>query len=223
MKLQIVKLFIIVSLLEYSFLLNAQQIDPALTAAVVVTGEAEKNALDKISSEQNKIAALQATINVNLSTIRSYEEKVYNYLHNVSGAIANAVEIKQALELTEEIVKACGSLQKAAAENPQGIVFVAIASKQVTKSTQDMIGVYSFLSSLVLSKETLLNANERNHITWTVLYKLRQIKADLYLLEYTLKNYTLADLPRVLFPESWYMYNDGKRIAQKIVNDFSKL
>ncbi len=99
---------------------------------------------------------------------------------------------------------------------------LTVVSKQITKATEEMIGIYSYISSLSLSSDVLLNAVERNQITWTVLYKLRQIKSTLYLLKFQIDNYTLADLPQILYPMEYFYATDGKRIAEQIIATFNK-
>lgn len=198
------------------------QMDPALTSAVVAGDASKKKSLDNIHKKQNSISALQSSIVANTTMIRDYEKKTYDYLSNVSSAVKNAVEIKEALLLTTEIVKAAGSCVEAAKKNPQGLAMVAVVNKHLTKLTTDMVGIYSYITTLSLDKKTLLNAAERNQITWTVLYDLRKIKSNIFLVQFQIENYTLADMPRVLFPEQYFYMVDGKRIAGDIVRDFRK-
>jgi hypothetical protein len=72
------------------------------------------------------------------------------------------------------------------------------------------------------AKKTLLNAAERNRITWTVLYELRKLKSSILLLCFQIENYTIADVPQLMFPTEYFYIVDGKRIAQEIIRDFSK-
>lgn len=105
---------------------HAQFIDPVLSGTVAAGDAAKKKSLDGIKDKQNKIAALQTTIAANTAQIRKYEKDMYNYLSNVSAAIKNAYEIKEAASLTAEIVKCCGACLEAAKKNPQGIAVVAL-------------------------------------------------------------------------------------------------
>lgn len=198
------------------------QVDPALTGAVVAGDASKKKALDDIHKKQNSISALQSSIVANTTIIRDYEKKTYDYLSNVSSAVKNAVEVKEALLLTTEIVKAAGSCLDAAKKHPQGVAMVALINKNITKLTTDMVGVYSYITTLSLDKKTLLNAAERNQITWTVLYDLKKIRSNIYLLQFQIENFTLADLPRVMFPEQYFYIVDGERIARDITKDFKK-
>lgn len=222
MKYQIDKLIILFSLLLGTTYASAQ-VDPALTATVKLTSDAEKSVLNDIKSNQSKIAGFQAMVTADVKIIRDYEEKMYSYLNNVSGAVKNAVEIKQAAQLTSDILTAFTSCLNAAKKNPQGVVVTGLVNKQISKCTTEMIGIYSYISSLVLSKETLLNSAERNQIMWTVLYKLRLIRSDIMLLQFQIEQWTLTDLPYLLFPMEYFYVIDGKRIADKIIKDFSKL
>ncbi len=200
----------------------SQQIDPALATAVAVSGTAEVNALKETKEAQESIAAYQAAISIQMEKIRSVEEDVYSYLQNASGAIKNAIEIKQAGVITSEIYTLFGELTASAQENPQGVLMLTVVSKQITKVTEEMIGVYSYIASLSLSSDVLLNSVERNQITWSVLYKLKQIKSTLYLLKFQIDNYTLADLPQVLFPMEHFYAVDGARIADQIIASFNR-
>lgn len=201
----------------------AQQIDPALSATVATGDMIKADALNDISKNQNKIASWQAIIAAHTETIRKYEKDIHDYLTNVSGAVKNLFEIKEAAEITTEIIKISNNLLKSAKDNPQGLAVVAIVQKHVTKTYQDMIGTYTYISSLTLNDKVLLNAAERNKITWTVLYELKRMRSNLLLLKFQIENYTLADLPQILFPMEYFYFVDGKRIAQEIIRDFSKL
>ena len=200
----------------------AQQIDPALASAVFGGSVMETNVLKSLSKAQDKIAVHQTSISANMMIVREYEKKTHDYLQNASGAIKNAIEIKQAAEITAQIIKAFDSCAEAARNNPEGVIMSAIVSKHCAKSARDLYGVYSYIVSLSLSSQVLLNAVERNQIMWTVLYKLRRIKSDVLLLEFQIENYTLADLPSILFPLEHFYLVDGKRIADGIIKDFSK-
>lgn len=223
MKLQIIKSCAAVLFMVVSNQAVAQQIDPVLAGAVTVSGIAEYSAINKTKDAQNKIATYQAVITVELDRIRDYESKMYSYLQNASSAVKNAIEIKQAGEITVEIAKLFNELRKSAAANPQGVLMLGIVSKEISKASSDMVGIYSYISTLSLSTKVLLNSAERSQITWTVLYKLRRIKTSLYLLKFQIENYTLADLPQVLFPIEHFYAVDGKRIADDIIRDFKKL
>lgn len=222
MRWQTIKIFLVICFVGISDVGFSQQIDPALATAVAVSGASEVNALKDTKTAQQNIAAYQAAISIQMDKIRDVEEKVYDYLQNASSAIKNAIEIKQAGVITSEIYTLFGDLQESAQNNPQGVLMLTVVSKQITKATEEMIGIYSYISSLSLSSDVLLNAVERNQITWTVLYKLRQIKSTLYLLKFQIDNYTLADLPQILYPMEYFYATDGKRIAEQIIATFNK-
>ncbi len=222
MRWRTIKVFLLFCTLGFVNIGYSQQIDPALASAVAISGGAEVNALKNTKKAQENIAFYQAAITLQMDRIRSVEQEVYGYLQNASGAIKNAIEIKQAGVLTTEIYTLFGELRQSAQNNPQGMLMLPVVSKQITKATEEMIGIYSYISSISLSSDVLLNAVERNQITWTVLYKLRQIKSTLYLLKFQIDNYTLADLPRILFPMEYFYATDGKRIADQIIASFSK-
>jgi hypothetical protein len=196
--------------------------DPALTSAVVIGGQSEQSVLKNINDNHDKIATWQTTISANLQVVKGYEEKMYDYLSNISSAVNNAFEIKQAAELTAEIITSFKSCAVAASKHTQGVIYTSIVSKKTSKLTQEMTGIYSYISTLVLNKNTLLNSAERTLILDTIIYKLRRIKSEIYLLQFQIENYTLADLPQVLFPEEYYMYISGKDIADKIIRNYSK-
>ena len=196
--------------------------DPALTGAVVAGGKSEQGILKKINNNHDKIATWQTTISANLQIVKGYEEKMYDYLSNVSSAVNNAFELKQAAELTVEIIASFKSCATAASKHTQGVMYTAIVSRKTSKFTQEMTGIYSYISTLVLNKKTLLNSAERTLILDTIIYKLRRIRNEMYLLQFQIENYTLADLPQVLFPEQYYMTISGKDIANKIIRNYSK-
>lgn len=221
MKSLTVKTIIIFSLSSIALFTHAQ-VDPALTGAVIAASETEKSVLNDIKSNQSKIAMLQTSIAANMAIVRDYEEKLYSYLSNVSSAVKNAHELKQAATLTGDIVSSISSCANAAARYPEGLLVTALVSKTTTKAAEEMVGIYSYLASLVLNKETLLNSAERNVIMWTVLYKLRLIKSSLFLLQFQIEQYTVAHLPQLLYPTQYYFAVDGKRIADEIIKDFSK-
>ena len=149
---------------------KAQFVDPVLSGAVAAGDAAKKSSLDAIKKKQERITELQAVIIANTTKIRDHEKKIYDYLSNVSYAIKNAYEIKEAAVLTAEIVKCCNACLDAARKNPQGIAVVALVNKQIAKVSADMASVYSYITTLALDKKTLLNSAERNRITWTVLW-----------------------------------------------------
>lgn len=168
--LKIIILLCIIGVADSGF---SQQIDPALATAVAISGAAEVNALKDTKEAQESIALYQAAISIQMEKIKSVEEEVYSYLQNASGAIKNTVEITQAGVITAEIYTLFDELRSSAQENPQGVLMLTVVSKQITKATEEMVGIYSYISSLSLSSDVLLNSVERNQITWTVLYKLR--------------------------------------------------
>ena len=140
-----------------------------------------------------------------------------------ASGVAESVAINSTKNAQNKIAKLFDGLRKSAVANPQGVLMLGIVSKEITKATSEMVGIYSYISTLSLSKKVLLNSAERSQITWTVLYKLRKIKSSLYLLKFQIENYTLADLPQILFPMEYFYAIDGKRIADNIIKDFKKL
>lgn len=218
----IIAIFIAIGATTSTIFAQAVVSDPLLTGTVLSANEGEKKVLKDINNSHNKIAAMQTVIGANLKVMRSYEEKIYNYLSNVSDAVKQGFEIKQAAELTLDITKSFKSCAQAANKNPQGAIYTAIVAKKTSKLTQEMVGIYSYITNIALNKNTLLNSAERQMIVDNVLYKLRRIKSEMYLLQFQIEYYTLADLPAVLFPEQYFMAIDGKRIANKIISDYSK-
>lgn len=216
--------YLIVSIFAFFVCCNvhAQFVDPVLSGTVAAGDAAKKKSLDAIKDKQNKISALQTTIAANTTKIREYEKNMYDYLSNVSAAIKNAYEIKEAAALTAEIVQCCDACLDAAKENPEGIAVVALVNKQITKVSTDMASIYAYITTLALDKKTLLNAAERNRITWTVLYELRRLKSDILLLCFQIRNYNIADVPQLMFPMEYFYIVDGKKIAQDIIRDFSR-
>lgn len=202
--------------------IHAQFVDPVLSGTVASGDAAKKKSLDGIKDKQNKISALQTTIAANTTKIREYEKNMYDYLSNVSAAIKNAYEIKEAATLTAEIVKCCDACLSAAKENPEGIAVVTLVNKQIAKVSTDMASIYAYITTLALDKKTLLNAAERNRITWTVLYELRRLKSDILTLCFQIRNYNIADVPQLMFPMEYFYIVDGKKIAQDIIRDFSR-
>ena len=156
MRSQIIKSCFIIVLLLIGNNIYAQQVDPVLAGAVTASGVAESVAINSTKNAQNKIATYQAAITVEMDRIRDYESKMYSYLQNASSAVKNALEIKQAGELTVEIAKLFDGLRKSAVANPQGVLMLGIVSKEITKATSEMVGIYSYISTLSLSKKVAL-------------------------------------------------------------------
>lgn len=198
------------------------QKDPALAGTVATMSSLEQRELKNIKENQNKIAAFQTSISANLKTIRYYEEKTYNYLYEASYIVRDAYEIKEAAVITSDIIKEIEGLVKAAYKHPQGVAVAAIARRQGNRATEEIIGIYSYVAGLALNKNTLLNSLERQQVLWTVLYKLRRIRSDIQLLRFQIENFTISYLPEILFPMEYFYAVDGKRIADKIINDMKK-
>jgi ABC-type methionine transport system permease subunit len=197
-------------------------VDPGLVTAIGGAALAENTALNEVNKTQGKIAAAQAVIGANIKIMKDYEEKVYQYLSNVSDAVSQSFEIKEAAELTVEIANSFKTCAQAATKHPQGTLYTAIVARRTSTLTAEMLALYSYINSIALNKNTLLNSAERQMIINQVLYKLRNIKFQIYMLEFRIKNNTLADLPRFLAPKGYYYFTDGKRIADKIIRSYSK-
>ena len=77
----------------------AQQVDPALTAAVVAQTEVLNNIYDNRNKTQKKIIAAEAAVTVAMDRMHQVENKILDYLSNAQGAMQNLYQIKRAAEL----------------------------------------------------------------------------------------------------------------------------
>lgn len=77
----------------------AQQVDPALTAAVVAQTAVLNDIYNTRDNTQKKIIAAEAAVTVAMERMHQVENKILDYLSNAQGAMQNIYQIKRAAEL----------------------------------------------------------------------------------------------------------------------------
>lgn len=195
---------------------NAQQSDPLLAITIKSSSAAEKNSINKLKDKQSMIGKMQTVISYNLSVVKDYEKKMNTYLSTVSSFVQNFVELKQILYTSKDIIKIMDKCKDAALNNPQGVIYSIIAS-HFQKLTVELGGLGSYIGTIVLSKEALLNDTERTLMIFTILDKLKTIRSKLFSLTFYIENYNLSDVAGYLFPSAYYININRKEIADKII------
>ena len=216
----------------------AQQMDPALTAAVIAQTTELKNIHKKRKKTQEKIIAAEAAVTVALDRVHSVEEKMLNYLSNAQGAMQNLYQIKRAGELVaKEIPQNCNLLLKSVGSNLKGTAIAAMVSDELADAATQMAALYPFMKQLVTSgkydvtgadgknekhKVNLLNSSERYYIANEVVSRLEAINTDLFILAWQVRTLSWNDLWFSLDPEGWANVMSGKNIIGGIVAEWNQ-
>ena len=186
---------------------SAQQTDPALTAAVTGQTFTLKSLFDTRHSTQQKILAATGIEEVQLQQLHAIEQKVLDYMANVSGLMQNLYQVKRTTELvTIEIPR-----------NIRASVYTEIGS------------LSALCTSLVKTKTVdgnkvnLLNAAERYWLCEKIVSSLEDINNALYILSWQIQYLSWEDLWRGLDPDTWCNYMQGKWIAESIISDWDDL
>lgn len=216
----------------------SQQIDPALTAAVMAQTAELKNLHEKRRKTQEKIIAAETAVTLALDRIHSVEDKMLEYLSNAQGAMQNLYQIKRAGELVlTEIPQNCSLLAKSVAGNIKGTAIAAIVSDELADAATQMAALYPFMKQLVTSgtynvtgadgtsekhKVNLLSSAERYYIANEVVTRLETINTDLFILAWQVRTLSWNDLWFSLDPEGWASVMSGKNIIGGIVAEWNR-
>ena len=194
--------------------------DPLLTGTIATSSASEQKKLKDINNAQKASIQAQAFINGSLDKIRGLQQQTYKYLTDVAGAVENARDVKRAYDYTKKIYTQCTALMKAINKNPQGLITTAVGTKRIANIKEEMVELYSYIATISLNKEVLLNTAERLVITNRVVYGLQKIYNQLYMLVYNVEALSFSDLPRLLFPDIYYSTMNKKTIAESIIKSW---
>lgn len=220
-------------------IVQAQQTDPTLTAAVILQTEELKNVHKKRKTTQEKIIAAETAVTLALDRVHSVENKMLEYLSNAQGAMQNLYQIKRAAELvTTEIPKNTTLLKNSVKGNLKGTAIAALVSDEITDAATQMAALYPFMQQLVTSgsynvtnaegntekhKVNLLDSAERYYVANEVVTRLERINTDLFILAWQVRTLSWNDLWFSLDPEGWASIMAGKNIVNGLVSDWNNI
>ena len=206
----------------------AQQVDPALTAAVVAQTEVLNNIYDNRDKTQKKIIAAEAAVTVAMDRMHQVENKILDYLSNAQGAMQNLYQIKRAAELvTVEIPQNISLVKNSLPGHLKGTAIAVLVSDEITDAATQMASLYPFMQQLVTSGSYnvtgLLNSAERYYVANEVVTKLENINTDLWLLAWQIRTMSWHDLWFGLDPEGWATVMSGKAVAESLIYQWENL
>lgn len=231
-------IIVLVSLISGSAI-DAQQIDPALTSAVIAQTVLLDDAYEKRDSTQKKIIDAELKVSAAMLMVHNLEKKVLDYMQNASSAVENLFQIKKAAELVgDKIPKQLKLMANAVPSNYEGTAVTALTSKTTTDVISEMVSLYNFMSDLVTNKTysignkknnnsdkkniNLLSAAERHYIANEVVGRLQKIYRKLWLLTWQIENLGWQDGLRNVDPKLWAQMNNGKTIADGLIKQWNK-
>ncbi len=220
-------------------IVQAQQTDPTLTAAVILQTEELKSVHKKRKTTQEKIIAAETAVTLALDRVHNVENKMLEYLSNAQGARQNLYQIKRAAELvTTEIPKNTTLLKNSVKGNLKGTAIAALVSDEITDAATQMAALYPFMQQLVTSgsynvtnaegntekhKVNLLDSAERYYVANEVVTRLERINTDLFILAWQVRTLSRNDLWFSLDPEGWASVMAGKNIVNGLVSDWNNI
>ena len=220
-------------------IVQAQQTDPTLTAAVILQTEELKSVHKKRKTTQEKIIAAETAVTLALDRVHNVENKMLEYLSNAQGAMQNLYQIKRAAELvTTEIPKNTTLLKNSVKGNLKGTAIAALVSDEITDAATQMAALYPFMQQLVTSgsynvtnaegntekhKVNLLDSAERYYVANEVVTRLERINTDLFILAWQVRTLSWNDLWFSLDPEGWASVMAGKNIVNGLVSDWNNI
>ena len=220
-------------------IVQAQQTDPTLTAAVILQTEELKSVHKKRKTTQEKIIAAETAVTLALDRVHNVENKMLEYLSNAQGAMQNLYQIKRAAELvTTEIPKNTTLLKNSVKDNLKGTAIAALVSDEITDAATQMAALYPFMQQLVTSgsynvtnaegntekhKVNLLDSAERYYVANEVVTRLERINTDLFILAWQVRTLSWNDLWFSLDPEGWASVMAGKNIVNGLVSDWNNI
>ena len=220
-------------------IVQAQQTDPTLTAAVILQTEELKSVHKKRKTTQEKIIAAETAVTLALDRVHNVENKMLEYLSNAQGAMQNLYQIKRAAELvTTEIPKNTTLLKNSVKGNLKGTAIAALVSDEITDAATQMAALYPFMQQLVTSgsynvtgsdgktekhKVNLLDSAERYYVATEVVTRLERINTDLFILAWQVRTLSWNDLWFSLDPEGWVSIMAGKNIVNGLVSDWNNI
>ena len=209
---------------------HAQQTDPALTAAVTAQTFTLKTVFDARKSTQEKILAATGIEEVQLKQLHAIEQKVLDYMANVTGLMQNLYQVKRTTELvTVEIPRNISAVTSACKGNLKGTAIALAVSDEIRSVYTEMASLSSLCTSLVKTKTVdgnkvnLLNAAERYWLCEKIVSSLEDINSALYILSWQIQYLSWEDLWRGLDPDTWCNYMQGKWMAESCIRDWDDL
>lgn len=235
-------ILILLSLLSIHCI-NAQQIDPALTSAVLLEQQTLKKIYEDRHKTENKIIAAETALTLSLDRLHQVEDKMLSYLSNAQVAVQNLYQIKRAAELVAtEIPNSISFLTSGIPSHLKGTAIAAVASRRIKDATTQMASLYPFVQQLVTSgsynvsdydsngnyttqqhKVNLLNSAERYYVANEIVTRLESINTSLYLLGWQIRTMTLSDLWYNLDPKGWARAVNTKAISETIIYKWKHL
>ena len=224
------RIYSLFTLLSLTLCIHAQQTDPALTAAVTGQTFTLKSLFDARKSTQQKILAATGIEEVQLRQLHAIEQKVLDYMANVSGLMQNLNQVKRTTELvTVEIPRNISAVSKACKGHLKGTA-IALAVSDEIRSVYTEIGSLSALCTSLVKNKTvdgnkvnLLNAAERYWLCEKIVTSLEDINTALYVLSWQIEYLSWEDLWRGLDPDTWANYMQGKWMAESCIRDWDDL
>jgi len=224
------RIYSLFTLLSLTLCIHAQQTDPALTAAVTGQTFTLKSLFDARKSTQQKILAATGIEEVQLRQLHAIEQKVLDYMANVSGLMQNLYQVKRTTELvTVEIPRNISAVSKACKGHLKGTA-IALAVSDEIRSVYTEIGSLSALCTSLVKNKTvdsnkvnLLNAAERYWLCEKIVTSLEDINTALYVLSWQIEYLSWEDLWRGLDPDTWANYMQGKWMAESCIRDWDDL
>ncbi len=239
MKRKFVSFLVVAMALVATDAINAQQIDPALTATIELQTLTLKDIHSKRKTTQEKIIAAETAVTVALDRVHEVENKMLTYLREAQSVMTNLYQIKRAAELVGvEIPKNITLLTNSVPSNIKGTAIAAVVSDQIRDVYAQMASLYPFMSQLVTSgsynvinpsgeteahKVNLLNSAERYYIANVVVSRLEKINIDIYILAYQVKTFSWMNLWYGLDPEGWAVVMSGRNIADMLIRKWNGL
>lgn len=215
---------------------RGQQVDPALTSAVIAQTAQMRSLFKKREKAQKKLMAAETAVALALDRVHAVEDKMLDYLSNVQGAVQNLYQIKRAAELvTKEIPQNTVLLKNSVKGNLKGTVIATLVSSELTHAAEEMAALYPFMKQLVTSgsydvtdadgkkqkhKVNLLNSSERFYVANEVVSRLENINTDLFILAWQVRTLSWNDLWFSLDPEGWASVMQSKSIVEGLVSDW---
>lgn len=217
------------------------QTDPVLTGAIINQLEVLKKIYARRDSTQKKIIAAEAAVTVAMTKMHEVENKVLEYMSNVSDAFQNLYQIKRAGELVAiEIPHNMAEVRRAIGEGHfEGTAMGIFAGKELGEITTQMMSLYPFMAELVTSgtysskdidengnivtkhnKVNLLNSYERYYICNTVVSSLEDINRSLMYLSWEIRTMRWRDIFYALDPEGWFKVLDMKNTVDYAVREW---
>ncbi len=225
--------------------------DPILTAEIALQTSTLKEIQQKQYEALSATQKAHIATSIAMTTLHDLEKKSYNYLYNAASGMQNLYQLIQIGEQVVSIFKMGNECLKAAKENPKSAVFTAICTKEIFNASTEIAALVSTVKEIALDgieftragwdeqatafisgkytpqgetkKHNLLNPVERLSIINSVSMKLNHIYHHLSMLRYQLRYMNFWSMLQHVDEKTWFYLRDGKRLAQDIVNSWSKL